>query len=118
MSVTCVMRALIGTGGTQGELAESEAHELVAAMLDGGVAELELGAVLALLEQKRRTLAELLGCSSALAQLFSAEAPRGDGAFGGVRELSRRARSAKSAAPAGARSASPRSLSDLGLTNS
>lgn len=76
MSVTGVIRALIGTGGTRGELAESEAHELVAAMLDGGVAELELGAVLALLEQKRRTLAELLGFSSALAQrCFRLKAP-------------------------------------------
>lgn len=76
MSVTCAIRALIGPGGIRGELAESEAHELVAAMLDGGVAELELGAVLALLEQKRCTLAELLGFSSALAQrCFRLKAP-------------------------------------------
>ncbi len=47
------------------------ARELMSAMLDAGIGELELGATLALLEQKPVTLPELLGYSTALAQRCS-----------------------------------------------
>jgi len=42
-------------------LAEEDAHALFAAMLDGGVPDLELGALLAMLRAKSETAAELLG---------------------------------------------------------
>ena len=71
MSLTPALKQLSGeTDGTR-ELGEREACALLSAMLDGGVAELELGAALALLEQKSVTLAELLGYSTALAQRCS-----------------------------------------------
>jgi len=67
MSLTQALKQLSGeTAGTR-ELDEREACALLAEMLDGGMAELELGAVLALLEQRPLALAELLGYSGALA---------------------------------------------------
>jgi len=71
MSLTHALKQLSGeTAGTR-ELGEREACALLSAMLDGGMAELELGAALALLEQKPVTLDELLGYSNALAQRCS-----------------------------------------------
>ena len=55
-------------GDARFDLDQHEACELLGAMLDGGIGELELGAVLALLEQKPVAPAELLGYSAALAQ--------------------------------------------------
>jgi anthranilate phosphoribosyltransferase len=55
-----------GDGGR--DFDEREACELMGAMLDGGIGELELGAMLALLEDKPVALSELLGYSAALVQ--------------------------------------------------
>jgi anthranilate phosphoribosyltransferase len=57
------LAAAIGTGA---ELSEQEAYDLFGAMLDGGVADLELGALLIALHVKRESLAELLGFARAL----------------------------------------------------
>ena len=53
------------------DLDAREAHDAMGAMLDGGIGELELGAMLALLERKPVALSELLGYSSALSQRCS-----------------------------------------------
>jgi anthranilate phosphoribosyltransferase len=67
MHATHAIRRLIASGEDRPRLGAGEAQGLAAAMLDGGVPELELGALLVLLEQ-RITAAELLGCAAALAQ--------------------------------------------------
>jgi anthranilate phosphoribosyltransferase len=69
----------IGRGaGSAGDLSEHDAHHLFGAMLDGGVPELELGAILIALRVKSETLQELLGFSSALSErLFRLRAPAG-----------------------------------------
>jgi anthranilate phosphoribosyltransferase len=67
MSLTQTIKLLSGEANGERELSEREAGALMAAMLDGGLGELELGALLALLEHKPMTLAELLGYSAALA---------------------------------------------------
>jgi anthranilate phosphoribosyltransferase len=71
LSLTQALKQLCGDNGSTRDLDEREAHDLMSAMLDGGIGELELGAALALLEQKPVTLAELLGYSAALAQRCS-----------------------------------------------
>ena len=43
------------------DLSEQEAYELFGAMLDGGVGELELGALLVALRLKTEAVSELLG---------------------------------------------------------
>ena len=50
------------------DLSERDAHQLFGAMLDGGVPELELGAILLALRAKPETLPELLGFHTALAE--------------------------------------------------
>lgn len=67
MSLTQALKQLSGEKAGTRDLDEREACALLSEMLDGGMAELELGAALALLEQKPVVLAELLGYSSALA---------------------------------------------------
>jgi len=71
MSLTHALKQLSGEPDGTRDLDEREACALLSAMLDGGMAELELGAALALLEQKPVALAELLGYSTALAQRCS-----------------------------------------------
>ena len=63
-----VMHALKRLRGSEGgcDLDEREACDAMGAMLDGGVGDLELGALLTLLEGKPVTLPELLGYSTAL----------------------------------------------------
>lgn len=56
------------SSGSGAELSEREAFALLSAMLDDGMAELELGAVLALLERKLLSPGELLGFGAALEQ--------------------------------------------------
>jgi len=68
VSAIQALKLLSGESGGARDLDEREARELLAAMLDAGMGELELGAVLALLEDKPVTLPELLGYSAALAQ--------------------------------------------------
>ena len=67
MSLTQTIKLLSGEAAGQRDLGEREAFALMSAMLDGGLSELELGALLALLERKPVTLAELLGYCAALA---------------------------------------------------
>jgi anthranilate phosphoribosyltransferase len=50
------------------ELNATDAHQLYAAMLDGGVPELELGAILLALRMKTESLSELLGFHQALSE--------------------------------------------------
>ncbi|MBI3044219.1 MAG: DNA-binding protein YbiB [Betaproteobacteria bacterium] len=71
MSLTRVIKQLAGETSGARELGQREAHALMSAMLDGGTDEIELGALLALLEGKPVTLAELLGYCDALAQRCS-----------------------------------------------
>jgi anthranilate phosphoribosyltransferase len=68
-------------GGEQGssELAPEEAAILFAAMLDGGVPELELGALVVALRMKSLTLPEFLGCYQALEQrVYKLDGPTDD----------------------------------------
>jgi anthranilate phosphoribosyltransferase len=51
-----------------GDLTEEDAHDLFAAMLDGGVADMELGACLIALRMKTESLSEMLGFYSAIAE--------------------------------------------------
>jgi anthranilate phosphoribosyltransferase len=69
----------IGRGAEgAGELSEQDAHQLFGAMLDGGVPELELGAILLALRVKSESPQELLGFYSALNErLFRLRAPGG-----------------------------------------
>ncbi|HET9404840.1 MAG TPA: DNA-binding protein YbiB [Burkholderiales bacterium] len=67
MSLTQAIKLLSGEMAGERELSEREAFALMSAMLDGGMGELELGALLALLEHKPVTLCELLGYCAALA---------------------------------------------------
>jgi len=67
-------------GGYRGsaDLAEEEAHALFAAMLDGGVPDLELGAILTALHMKGESTSELLGVHRAVAErLYPLRAPPG-----------------------------------------
>lgn len=62
------------------DLSEQEATELFAAMLDGGVPEIELGALLIALRMKSESLSELLGFHAALSQrVFRLNAPTAAG---------------------------------------
>lgn len=75
MSVTKAIKLLSSRNiGAQG-LSQGEAAALLAAMLDEGVAELELGALLTLLEVKPVTFAELSGYGAALAARCSRLTP-------------------------------------------
>jgi anthranilate phosphoribosyltransferase len=74
MSLARVIARLANTGMQEGalqddearDLSEQDAYELLSAILDGGVSELELGAALALLRCRRIALPELLGFHGAL----------------------------------------------------
>ena len=68
MSVARYIRQL--TGGSDGArtLAEEDAHDLFAAMLDGGVPDLELGACLLALRIQGGSTAELLGFYRAMSE--------------------------------------------------
>lgn len=93
MSPIQALKRLSGRDAETSELSTDEARTVAAAMLDGGLREVELGAVLALLEQKAVTLDELLGYHAALAQRCSRlTAPAGPArpvvfaCYNGVRE--------------------------------
>ena len=60
------------------DLTEEDAHAVFCAMLDGGVPDLELGAMLTALRMKTESLAELLGCYRAVTErLYPLQAPAG-----------------------------------------
>lgn len=87
------LKSLAGAGDGAAAMDEADAHDLFAAMLDGGVPDLELGALLASLWIKGETAAQLLGFQRALAARTYAIEPLEDGvhpvvfpAYGGARE--------------------------------
>ncbi|MEO8156840.1 MAG: DNA-binding protein YbiB [Betaproteobacteria bacterium] len=61
MSIARFIKEIVGDADAAGDLGEGDAHDLFAAMLDGGVPDLELGACLGALCMKRESAAELLG---------------------------------------------------------
>jgi anthranilate phosphoribosyltransferase len=67
----------IGHGaGSACDLSEDDAHELFAAMLDGGLPDLELGAALMALRMKTGSVAELLGFWRAMSErVYALRAP-------------------------------------------
>jgi len=67
MNHAAMLRQLAGEGPQPRDLVEWEAEALFATMLDGGLPDLELGATLALLQQKGESVAERVGFSRALA---------------------------------------------------
>lgn len=83
----------LGVDGPGVGLSEDDAHHLFGAMLDGGVPEMELGALLTALQRKRLDLNELFGLFRALAERTARLAPPAGrlrpvvlGAYGATRE--------------------------------
>jgi anthranilate phosphoribosyltransferase len=68
MSFARYIKQIAQGANDAGDLSERDAHQLFGAMLDGGVPELELGAILLGLRMKSETLPELLGFHSALCE--------------------------------------------------
>src|SRR5262245_24975627 len=62
------LKQIARRGEKHGELAPEEAAQAFGAMLDGGVPELEVGAMLVALRMKSESLNELLGCYEALGE--------------------------------------------------
>ena len=78
MNLTVTIKEIVHGGHIADVLAFDEAYELYAAMLDGGVPELELGAILAALRMKQEGLSELLGFYEALNErLYHLDSPVG-----------------------------------------
>jgi anthranilate phosphoribosyltransferase len=74
---TSVMRRIAGASAGSGEIDEQDAYRLFAAMLDDGVTDLELGAILAGLQVNDLSLAQLLGFHRALMErCFRLVAPK------------------------------------------
>ena len=61
MSIARFIKAIASDADATGDLSEADAHDLFAAMLDGGVPDLELGACLCALRMKHISATELLG---------------------------------------------------------
>ena len=61
MSIVRFIKNIANYADTGGDLSEGDAHDLFAAMLDGGVPDLELGACLCALRMKHQSATELLG---------------------------------------------------------
>lgn len=87
------LKTLASTMDSSASLDEADAHDLFAAMLDGGVPDLELGALLAALWMRGETSAHLLGFRRALADRTFPMDPLEEGvrpivlpAYGGARE--------------------------------
>jgi anthranilate phosphoribosyltransferase len=71
-----IVKQLSGGQSAAADLSEEDAHALFAAVLDGGVPDLELGAVLTALRVKGESPSELLGFYRAVSQrLYSLRAP-------------------------------------------
>ena len=76
MSFGQIIRQLARGQPIGADLSEEDSHALCAAMLDGGVPDLELGALLTALRVKGESPAELLGFHRAVAQrLYPLQAP-------------------------------------------
>ena len=78
MSFAHYVKEIGGSATGGGDLSEHDAYQVFGAMLDGGVPELELGALLLALRVKSESLPELLGFDRALnARLFRLRVPAG-----------------------------------------
>jgi anthranilate phosphoribosyltransferase len=76
MNVVQDLKRLTGGSTAGGDLSEEEGYELFSAMLDGGVPDLELGALLLAMRLKGESVSELLGFHRALAErIYSLAAP-------------------------------------------
>lgn len=93
MSFTQYLKTIVGGAEHSAGLDEAAAHDLFSAMLDGGVPDLELGALLATLAFRRETAEELIGFQHAASErVYALEVP-GERlrpvvipAYGGARE--------------------------------
>lgn len=61
MSIARFIKEIANDADTRRDLSEEDAHDLFAAMLDGGVPDMELGACLGALRMKHESATELLG---------------------------------------------------------
>ena len=93
MPFTHYLKAVAADPGSDQGLGEDDAYALFSAVLDGGVPDLELGALLTLMWTKRETVEELLGFRRALAERVYALDVPGDRlrpivlpAYGGARD--------------------------------
>lgn len=78
MSFARYLRDICQDQGDPGGLMEDDAYRLFGAMLDGGIPELELGALLAALRLKQESVAELFGFSRAVSErLYLLDPPPG-----------------------------------------
>jgi anthranilate phosphoribosyltransferase len=68
MSIARFIKEIVSEADAAGELTEADAHDLFAAMLDGGVPDMELGACLSALHMKQQSLTELLGFYRAISE--------------------------------------------------
>lgn len=76
MSFTQYLKTIVAGAEDQPGLDEGAAHDLFSAMLDGGVPDLELGALLATLSLRRETAEELIGFQRAAAErLYALDVP-------------------------------------------
>lgn len=94
MPFTSILRQIVGGSDAGAGLSEAEAHALFCAMLDGGVPDLELGAILLALRQRGETVEELVGFRRAAdARLYRLNLPDDRmrpvviGAYGGARHM-------------------------------
>ena len=68
MSIARLIKQISSTKDPDSDLGEADAHDMFAAMLDGGVPDLELGACLCALRMKRESAIELLGFYRAVSE--------------------------------------------------
>lgn len=68
MSFTQYLKTIVAGGDQHSGLTEAEAHDLFSAMLDGGVPDVELGAICAALSMRQETAEELIGFQRACAE--------------------------------------------------
>ena len=76
MSIARFIKEIAGDADTRRDLSEGDAHDLFAAVLDGGVPDLELGACLCALRMKHESPNEILGFYRATSErLYSLKPP-------------------------------------------
>ena len=75
MSIARFIKEIAGDADARRDLSEADAHDLFAAMLDGGVPDMELGACLCALRMKRESAIELLGFNRAASERVYALRP-------------------------------------------
>ena len=76
MSIARFIKEIASDADTRRDLCEEDAHDLFAAMLDGGVPDMELGACLCALRMKHESATELLGFYRAASErVYGLKAP-------------------------------------------